>query len=56
VDGHGEHGDAIALGEAEVGLVATGGGFEGALEGSEGKLEVDGVVGLGGLDVVAVED
>lgn len=33
------------------------GGFEGAVEGAERDFEVDGVVGLGGLDcVVFVED
>lgn len=37
-------------------MVAAGGGAQGALEGPEGQLEVDGVVGLGGLQVVVVED
>jgi hypothetical protein len=56
VDGHGEHGDAVTLGQAEAGVVAAGGGAQGALKRPEGQLEVDGVVGLGGLQVVVVED
>lgn len=56
VDGHGEKGDAVALGEAEVGMVAADGGFEGSLERTEGELEIDCVVVFGGLEVVVIED
>lgn len=55
-DGHGEDGEAVLLGEAEGGGDAVEGGLEGALEGLEGQLEIDGVGGLGGLDVVVVKD
>lgn len=55
-DGHGEHGDAVLLGEAEGGGDAVEGGLEGALEGLQREFEVDGVGGFGGLDVVVVED
>lgn len=37
-------------------MVAADGGFEGPLEGAEGELEVDCVVGFGGLEVIVVED
>lgn len=56
VDRHGEHGDAVFLGQAQGGVVAVDGGLEGALERVEGQLEVDGVGGLGGLDLVVGED
>lgn len=56
VDGHGEHGDAVLLGQAQGGVVAVDGRLEGALERIEGQLEVDGIGGLSGLDVVVGED
>lgn len=52
-----EEGDGVFFCKAEGGGEGVLGGFEGAVEGGEGHLEVDGVVGLGGLDgVVFVED
>ena len=56
VDCHGQHWDAIPFGEPQAGIAATDGRLESALQGSEGKFEVDGVVGFSGLDVVVVED
>lgn len=55
-DGHGEHGDAIFLGETQRGGDAVEGGLEGALKGLQREFEVDGVGGFRGLDMVVVED
>lgn len=55
-DGHGEHGEAVLLGEAEGGRDAVEGRSERPLEGLQRQLEVDRVRGLSGLDVVVVED
>ena len=56
VDGQRQHRDAVPLGQAHVGIAAADGRLEGALQRGERQLEVDGVVGLGRLDVVVVED
>lgn len=49
-DGHGEDGHAVFLGQAEGRGHRIGGGFEGSLERYQGELEVDRVVGFGGLN------
>lgn len=54
--GQGEDRYAIFLGEPDGGGGRIYGGFEGAVEGWEGQLEVDCVVGGGGLDGVVFED